>query len=250
MYSTEKCSIIKIMKIKDKVVIITGASQGIGRAAAKLLAKKGAKIVLAARSADALTELAKELPDSIAVPTDMRKPEDVKHLIEAAQKHYGRIDILINNAAQGMYGPVEKIEIENYKQVMDLNVYAPLLAMELVIPVMREQGPLEALEPAGMIMNISSRVSKNYFPYLAAYASTKDALNALSLTARAELAPDKIIVSVLHPKLTATDFGKNAIGGRPAMDSTGKPLPQGDTPEAVAEKIAELIESESAEAEM
>ena len=103
-----------------------------------------------------------------------------------------------------------------------------------------------------MILNISSRVSKNYFPNLGAYASTKYALNALSLTARGELEKDGIIVSVMHPQMTSTNFGKNAYrtgeythprpGNRPGM--------QVDTAEQVAVKIAELIESEAPEAEM
>ena len=144
-----------------------------------------------------------------------------------------------------MYSPVETIDVEKYKDIMELNVYGPLLAMEAIIPQMRKQG-------GGMIVNISSLVSKNYFPNLAAYASTKYALNALSLTARQELAKDNIIVSVMHPKMTATNFGKNAIrttafrASRPG----DRPHMQVDTAEQVAEKIGELIESEAAEAEM
>lgn len=233
------------MNIKDKIIIITGASQGIGLAAARLLTEKGAHIVLSARSEDALKKLEQELPGSYAVRADMRNAEDIKHLIAAAVKKFGRVDILINNAGQGMYGPVETIDIEKYKDIMELNVYGPLRAMQEMIPVMRQQG-------GGMIMNISSRVSKNYFPGLAAYASTKYALNALSLTARQELADDHIIVSVMHPKMTSTDFGKNALSSGPRPDFTRRPgaAMEVDTPEQVAETIAAQIESEAAEAEM
>lgn len=230
------------MEIKDKVVIITGASQGIGLATAKVLTEKGAKVVLAARSADALKELEKGLPGSLAIPTDIRKSGDIDHLVSGTIERYGRIDILINNAGQGMYGPVETIDVEKYKEVVELNVYGPLRAMEAAIPHMRRQG-------GGMILNISSLVSKNYFPNLAAYASTKYALNALSLTARQELAKDNIVVSVMHPKMTATNFGKNAVGARPDFGDRPAP-PQVDTAEAVAEKIVQLIESEEAEAKM
>jgi short-subunit dehydrogenase len=152
-----------------------------------------------------------------------------------------------------MYGPVEQIDIDKYRQIMELNVYAPLRAMQFVIPIMRKQG-------GGMILNISSRVSKNYFPNLAAYASTKYALNALSLTARGELSKDNIVVSVFHPKMTATNFGKNSISAsaRPLYDSSNRPAAaparaagmEVDTAEQVAEKIAEQIRSESPEAEM
>lgn len=230
------------MQIKDKVVVITGASQGIGLATAELLAAKGAKVVLAARSADTLKDLGKKLPHSLAIPTDMQKPGDIKNLIDETVKKFGRVDILVNNAGRGMYGPVETIDVEKYKEIVELNVYGPLRAMEAVIPLMRKQG-------GGMILNISSRVSKNYFPNLAAYASTKYALNALSLTARQELAKDNIIVSVMHPKMTATNFGRNAVGARPDFGNRPAPM-QVDTSEDVAKKIAELVESEEAEAEM
>lgn len=251
------------MDIKNKVIIITGASQGIGEATAKYLSKAGAKVVLAARSGDVIDKLAKELPGALAVPTDMRKADEIKNLIDEAVKKFGRIDILINNAGQGMYGAMETIDIEKYKEIMELNVYGVLRAMQAVIPQMRKQG-------GGQIINISSRVSKNYFPALSAYASTKYAVNALSLTARQELEKDKIIVSVFHPKMTSSNFGKNSIGlspwagnrdsrgstssppggGSTSSPPSGRPAPEVDTPEQVAEKIAELIKSEEPEAMM
>jgi short-subunit dehydrogenase len=235
------------MEIKNKIIVITGASQGIGLATAKLLATQGAKVVLAARSADTLHALEKEIPNSFAIPTDMRKPDGIKNLINKTVEKYGRIDILINNAGQGLYSPVENIDVEKYKDIMELNVYGVLIAMQTAIPQMRKQG-------GGIILNISSRVSKNYFPGLAAYASTKYALNAISLTARQELAKDNIIVSVMHPKLTTTNFGKNSAGAtgggfRPNRPSGAPPM-ETDTPEQVAEKIGELIRSEAPEAEM
>ena len=114
-----------------------------------------------------------------------------------------------------MYGPIETVDLESYRSIMDLNVYGALLAMQAVIPIMRKQG-------SGMIVNVSSLVSKNHFLYLSAYASTKCALNALSLTAREELVKDGIIVSIIYPKLTATDFGQNAVGARPDLSGAHK----------------------------
>ncbi len=236
------------MEIKNKVIIVTGASDGIGEAIARKLAHAGAKVVLAARSDEKLAALAHELVGSVAVHTDMTQQADIQNLIDRTMEIDGRIDILINNAGQGMYSPAENIDIDKYKHIMNLNVYAPLYAMQLVIPKMREQG-------GGMILNISSRVSKNYYPNLSAYASTKYALNAISLTARAELEKDHIVVSVFHPKMTATSFGKNSVNARPetadayAEQARARGL-EVDTPEQVADKILEQIKSEESEASM
>lgn len=237
------------MDPKGKVAIVTGASEGIGRLTARYLADQGAKLVLAARSSKILEKFATELPDAIAVTTDMRRSKYIERLVDAALEHYGRIDILVNNAGQGIYGPVETIDIGQYQSVIELNVFGPLRAMQAVIPAMRSQG-------GGVILNVSSLVSKNYFPNLGAYASTKYALNALSLTARTELAKYGIIVSVFHPRMTATAFGKNAIGTRPTWNTgspgntEGRPMPPIDAPEQVAERIVALIRSGAAEDSM
>lgn len=238
------------MQIKNSIIIVTGASGGIGLALARALSKEGAKVVLAARSADKLKEIEKEIPNSFAIKTDMTKPKDVAALITKTKKKFGRIDILVNNAGQGLGSPIEKVNIDDYKKIVDLNVFSVLRAMQAVIPIMRAQG-------GGMILNISSRVSKNYFPGIGAYASTKYALNAISLTARQELQKDKIIVSVFHPKMTATGFGRNARGEkydssapRPSMSANTSVDITVDKPEAVAEKIIAQMQSEEAEAMM
>lgn len=230
------------MIIKDAVVIVTGASAGIGLAVARLLANKGARVVLAARSGARLAELEKEIPHSLVIPTDMREPADIAALISKTKEKFGRVDILINNAGQGLRAPIETIDLDEYKSVMELNVFSVLRAMQAVIPIMRNQG-------AGMIVNVGSLVSKNHFPLLAAYASTKYALNALSFTAREELSGSGIVVSVFHPKMTATDFGQNARG-ETYVSSAGRRGMSVDTPEAVAEGIIKLIEFEEAEAQM
>jgi short-subunit dehydrogenase len=230
------------MEIKDKVVIITGASQGIGLATAQHLSKLGAKVVLAARSMDVLKELEKEIPNSLAITADMRNRDDINAMVEETLAKYGRIDILINNAGQGMYGDVENMDIDHYRQIMDLNVFGLVGAMQEVIPHMRKQG-------GGMIVNISSGLTKMYIPGLSAYSSTKYALNALSHIARQELEEDKIIVSLVLPNLTATNFMKNSVGNADESGSD-RQLPKADTAEKVAEKIAEVIASEEAEVQV
>jgi short-subunit dehydrogenase len=138
---------------------------------------------------------------------------------------------------------VAAIDLKDYREIMELNVFAVLEAMQAVIPIMRKQG-------GGTILNVSSLVSKNYFPKLGGYASTKYALNALSLTARQELASDNIVVSVFHPKMTATEFGQNARG-ETYHSAAGGPGITVDTAEAEAEKkMIQLIESGEAEAQM
>ena len=228
------------MDIRDKVIIITGASAGIGLASARLLAQRGARVALVARSREKLDALAKELPGSKTFVCDMSDESSVNRMIDAARDHFGRIDVLINNAGQGIYGAGEKVNVANYRKVWELNVIGPLVAMQRVIPIMREQG-------GGMIINISSMVSKNYIPRLAAYASTKYALNALSLTMRTELEPDHIMVSVVHPGLTDTEFGKNAYRDGEetrGMESRSRPdMPAADSPEHVASRILYAIES-------
>jgi short-subunit dehydrogenase len=228
--------------VKDKVIIITGASAGIGLAAARLLAAQGAFVALAARSKETLEMLREEIPGSFAVPVDMSDETDIKAMIHKVKEHFGRIDVLVNNAGQGLYGPIEHVGIHSYRKILDLNVIGPLVAMQQVIPIMRAQG-------SGHILNISSLVSKNYFPYLGAYASTKYALNCLSLTARVELEKDNIVVNVMHPGLTDTGFGKNSIKteGMDQFPFSREGMPEPDSAEHVAERILHAIESDRAE---
>jgi short-subunit dehydrogenase len=232
------------MEIKDKVIIITGASMGIGLATARELADQGAKVVLVARSEDRINALSKELLNSLAVVTDMTKLDSIKNLISETMKKYGRIDVLINNAGQGLYGSIEKVSATDYRRIFELNVVGPLVAMQEVIPIMRKQG-------GGMIINISSMVSKAYYPLLGAYASTKYALNALTLTARQELANDKIIITSVLPSMTLTDFGKNSIKvNEAAQTMTTRDranMPEPDSAKYIAGRIVLAIETGDAE---
>jgi short-subunit dehydrogenase len=225
------------LDVIGKIVLVTGASEGIGAATARLLTARGAKVALAARSIDKLNTLAEELDDSIAIETDMTQQESVIAMVDAAIAHFGRVDVLVNNAGRALRASVVDIKVEDFKRIMELNIFGPLLAMQAVIPHMRKQG-------GGSIVNISSNVSKMAIPTIGAYAATKYALNGLTLTARGELAAEGIVVTVMHPGLTATNFGRNAIID-PSMTSAPPPTSgsnmSADSAEDVAERILEAI---------
>jgi len=232
------------MQIQNSIVIVTGASSGIGLSTARRLAQQGAKVVLAARSVEKLQEVSRELPDSLVVPTDMTDFQAIKDMVRKAELHYGRVDALVNNAGRGYEATIEEIEPETFEMLFRLNVLAPVIAMQQVIPIMRKQG-------GGAIVNISSGTSLMKIPAYGAYSSSKRALNGLSLTAREELAADNIKVSLVYPALTATNFGANKISSNsnarqrlqngPATDYSS-----GDTPEYIAEIILKaLLEGEA-----
>jgi short-subunit dehydrogenase len=143
----------------------------------------------------------------------------------------------VNNAGQGMYVPVEQASIEQYRVLFDLNVVGVLSAMQAVIPLMREQG-------GGVIINISSGTTKMVIPNVGLYASTKSALNTLTLIARLELAHDNIRVGLVYPGVTATDFVKHSASV--PMNNNRQQIMPIESPERVAEKIAEAIHTEAA----
>jgi NAD(P)-dependent dehydrogenase (short-subunit alcohol dehydrogenase family) len=229
------------MQIDGKVVIVTGASGGIGLATAHLLGARGAKVVLAARNEEALRAAEAEIPGSLAIVADIRRAEDVKALAMRTVEQFGRVDCLVNNAAQDFNAAVEEIDPDDYRAILELNLIGALAAMQAVIPIMRRQG-------SGAIVNVSSGTTKMILTGSAGYSSSKAALNHLSLVAREELAPDGIAVSVIYPYITATDLEKNAIGADPDWNGTLPPgIPPADPPEKVAEAILSLLESGEAE---
>ena len=178
----------------------------------------------------------------MAVPTDMTKPDEIKQMVRKAEVHFGRIDALINCAGQGYDAPVERTDLGIFQHVFDLDVVGPLVAMQQVIPVMRRLGE-------GSIMNVSSGTALMYLPNNGAYSALKRALASISLTAREELKDDGIVVSVVYPYITLTDFEKNTIKDPALMqeEPQGKlPFPP-DTAEYIAQKIIEGVESEEPE---
>jgi short-subunit dehydrogenase len=231
------------MDINNKVIIVTGATEGIGLATTELLHKSGAKVVMAARNEAKLRELEIQYPGTIGIVCDMTKLNDIQNLVQKTVDTLGRIDVLINNAGQGLGGNIESVNVDEYRKALELNVVGPLQAMQQVIPIMKQQS-------AGMILNVSSMVTKGYYTGLGAYSSTKYALNSLMLTARKELIDSGIIVCVFMPKLTDTGFGDSSLGQKFDIKGAGKAGASVDPAHDVAVKILEQIVSEEAEATM
>ena len=189
-----------ILDLTGTVVIVTGASSGIGAATARLLHAAGAHPVLAARRADRLADLADELDGALAVPTDVTDRAAVGRLITDTLDRYGRIDGLVNNAGVSLHRPLDRLDLDEFRRVLDLNVVSVLALNQAVLPTMRVQG-------SGRIVNVSSGTTRMVLPGVGAYASTKSALNMLSAVSRLELAGDGIAVSLVLPSITATEFG-------------------------------------------
>ena len=227
------------MQIKDHVFIVTGASSGIGLSTALALSNRGANVALLARSGDALQKLSQQLPGSLAVTADMTKFNGVREAVHAVHQHYGRIDGLINNAGRSYAASIEEIDPALFDEIFHLNVLGPIVAMQAVIPAMRTQG-------GGSIVNINSGTAFMTIPEYSVYSSSKRALLGFSLTARAELEKDHILVSEIYPFITATNFGKNRIGNSASGGPSAR-YADGDKPEFVAGLVLEAIEEGQAQ---
>ncbi len=258
------------MDVKGKAVVLTGASTGIGLATAELLAERGARLGLVARSEDKLWELASRLNDAWATTADLSDLDAVRSTANRILEHFGHVDVLVNNAGQGYDAAVERADADKFLYMFRLHVLAPLLLMQAVIPGMRAQG-------GGTIVNISSGTTLLTLPNNGPYTATKLALNGLTLTARKELARDNIKLSLVYPSLTDTPFedgtqafsdqaalwapgpaapgvgaGAGPHGGAPgapgaAPGGEAPQIPPPDPPVLVARKVLEVIETGEAE---
>ena len=228
------------MDVKDKVVIVTGASSGIGEATAKLLSQKGAKVVLAARSKEKIEALSKSLAISLAIQTDVTQENQIKEMIKKTVEHFGRVDILVNNVGRGYDALVEEIDTDRFRELFALDLVAPVVAIQAVLPFMKKQ-------KQGSIVNVSSGTALMALPNMSAYSSLKRALVGISLTAREELKEYNINVSVVYPYITLTDFEKNTLKEKNKEREWSANVKPGDSAEYIAEKILEAIETGNAE---
>ncbi len=189
--------------IRDKVVVITGASSGMGAAAARHLAAQGAAVVLGARRSGRIEALAAEIAQAggkaIAVTTDVTRRGDLKALADAAVETYGRIDVLINNAGVMPLSPLDRLKVDEWDQMIDVNLKGVLYGIAAALPYMKAQ-------KSGHIINLSSVAGHKLFGGSAVYSATKFGVRALSEGLREEVAPDNIRVTIISPGAVRTEL--------------------------------------------
>ncbi len=189
--------------IKDKVVVITGASSGLGEATARLLSAQGATVVLGARRIELLDKLAHELNGAggkaIAVETDVTHCDQVKHLVDAAVEKYGRIDVMINNAGMMQLSPLEAIKVDEWDNMIDINIKGVLYGIAAALPHMKKQ-------KSGHIINVSSVAGHHVMPLGAVYCATKFAVRALSEGLRMEVKPYNLRTTIISPGAIDTEL--------------------------------------------
>ncbi len=195
----------EISGIKDKVVVITGASSGIGEATALMLAERGAKVVLGARGVDRLKNLADRITDAggevAYVRTDVRQHDDVSNLVKLACEQYGQLDVLVSNAGVMPISPLDDLRVEDWEAMIDINIKGVLYGIAAALPVFRKQ-------EFGHFVNIASTAAFRIVPNMSVYAGTKFAVRAISEGLRQE-AGDKLRVTIISPGMTRTNFAES-----------------------------------------
>ena len=187
------------------VVVITGASAGIGRALAEQLHEKGAKLVLSARRIDKLDELNRQLGGShLTIRADVSNPDDCQNLVHQTREKFSRLDTLVCNAGYGIARAVADSTHEDVARMFATNVYGTLDPIRAAVPIMRDQQPKDGYR--GQIMIVSSAAARRGLPFFGIYSATKAAQLSLAEALRVELKPDAIAVTSVHPIGTQTEF--------------------------------------------
>jgi NADP-dependent 3-hydroxy acid dehydrogenase YdfG len=187
--------------IRDKVVVITGASSGLGEATARQLARHGARLMLGARRLDRLQALAGELGlgEDAVMQTDVTQFAQVERLVDQAVRHHGRIDVIINNAGLMPHSPLERCKVQDWDRMIDVNIKGVLYGIAAALPHMKAQG-------SGHIINVSSVAGHKVRAGSAVYSATKTAVRVISEGLRQEVKPYNIRTTVISPGAVATEL--------------------------------------------
>lgn len=222
--------------LRGRVVVMTGASSGIGRQASIELARRGARLVLAARRTAALEETAEACRDAggdaVVVTTDVTRDEDVERLVERALSLEGRVDVWVNNAGVTLFAPLEEASLEEHRRVIETNLFGAIRCARAVVPIFRRQ-------EEGVMINVGSVLSRIGQPFVPSYAISKFALRGLTETLRVEFADrPNVHFCTLLPYAVATqhfETGANFVG-QPA-----RPVPPVQNPADVASALVDLV---------
>ena len=216
-------------KSRDRVALVTGGTRGIGFAIARRLASDGFAVAISGRTEasvqTALEKLRKEKPDAAGFVADARREEDQESLIASVEQTFGRLDVLVNNAGIGEFGPVDRLEPERFRAVVETNLLGPYYAIRAAAPLMKRSG-------GGFVVNIASLASINAFAGGAAYNASKFGLLGLSDAAMLDLRHDGIRVAAVLPGSVATEIGDSHAGRESSWMLS---------PEDVAEAVADLV---------
>jgi NADP-dependent 3-hydroxy acid dehydrogenase YdfG len=222
--------------LEDKVIAITGASSGIGEAAARLLSARGARLILGARREEPLRRLAEELGATYRV-TDVTRRDDLHALVAHAREMHGRLDVLISNAGIGPISPLDELKVDEWDAMIDVNLKGVLNGIAAALPVFREQG-------SGHFVNTSSTAAHRILPTMAVYSATKLAVNVISEGLRQEAGPD-LRVTVITPGMTNTPFASDITSPTVLAQIADAKASIGQSPDAIARAMAFAIEQPS-----
>ncbi len=224
--------------IKGKVVAITGASSGIGKATAILLAERGAKVVLGARSEDRLKELTLQIENSggeaAYIITDVKQRNNLTALVNLACEQYGKLDVLINNAGIGPISSFDDLCVEDWEEMIDVNFKGTLYGIAAALPVFRRQG-------FGHVINVISTAGLKIVPQQGIYAATKNAVRTITEALRQE-AGDKLRVTGISPGFINTDFAESMTNPDVKAQIIATRDKMAISPDAIARAIAFAIE--------
>ncbi|AMR28239.1 oxidoreductase [Hymenobacter psoromatis] len=224
--------------ITGKVIVITGASSGIGEATALLLAGRGAKVILGARRQERLEALVARIAaaggEAACLPTDVRQRADLEKLVALARERFGRLDVLVSNAGVGLISRFDELRVADWEQMIDVNLKGMLYGIAAALPVFRQQG-------TGHFVNVISTAGLRIVPQQGVYAGTKNAVRTIAEALRQEAGPTLRVTNV-SPGFVRTDFAEATPNPEQRAAILAKRDQLAIGPEAIARAIAFAIE--------